>query len=70
MSSRRKIVVDDVEYTWQVGSSCVVIRGPNKYKKIISKPEATGFYSADRDFEKKNARITPGMIAEYIKMNP
>jgi hypothetical protein len=67
MTNRRKIVVDDVEYTWQVGRQCVEIRGPEKYKRLVPKDEATGFYYDTRAFEKRYARITPGMISEWIK---
>jgi len=62
----RTIVVDEVEYKWKVGKRYVEIRAPGiKYTPTLV--EASNGQYADRDFEKKNASITPSMIAEYIR---
>jgi hypothetical protein len=63
----RKIEVDGVEYEWQVGRTVVHVRGPDNFKLILPKVDATGGYHAERDFEKGTASITPSMIADRIR---
>jgi hypothetical protein len=63
----RTLLIEDTEYKWKVGKSFVLIRGPDNWKRTPTLIEATGGYHNDRDFEKRQASITPAMIEGYIR---
>ena len=71
--SWRKIVVDDIEYKWQVGRNCVPIRRAED-NKVVATPgpsDITGIPAAEieRAVWKGYFHITPKQIADYIREN-
>ncbi len=67
----RKIVVNDIEYTWLMGKATVVIR---KDGDVVSKPQLTdltgeSWHVIEHDTHKDNFHITPKHVAEWIQEN-
>lgn len=67
--SERKIVVNGVTWTWQVGKSCVLIRDANRKSHQVGLCDLTGMSSNDleRAAWKRYLHIRPAIIAEYIQ---
>jgi hypothetical protein len=70
MSKRtwRKIVVDDVEYTWLMGKTTVVIRLDGVVVAKPQLPELTGesWHVIEHDSHKGNFHLTPKHVADWI----
>lgn len=69
MSKFRKIVVDNIEYTWCLGRSNLYIKRENKMVLSPSLPEFTSLScdSIERARWKGYFHVTPKAVAEYIK---
>lgn len=76
MRGLRKIVVDDIEYTWRFYSACVVIKGPNNLKWLAQHWELQEYNSkeewdvdqVDSDWDRPTSTFTtPGIVAKYIR---
>lgn len=73
MSKRnwRKIVVNEIEYTWLMGKTTVVIRKDGDVVSKPSLPEITGesWHVIEHDQYKGNFRLTPKHIAKWLQAN-
>lgn len=67
--SKRKLVVDDKTYEYRIGRSHVVIHCEGKKIAVPNFSELTGekWHVIEHDQHKRNFRITPKQMADYIR---
>lgn len=67
--SKRKLIVDGKEYEYRIGRSHVVIHCEGKKIAVPNFSELTGekWHVIDHDQHKRNFRLTPQQITDYIR---